>query len=194
MDQKLKERLVGAAVVVALGVIFIPALLDGPAPPGIETRDLDLSAQDGVSVKTVTIDLGKPAGRAPQPDPIVTEVQPPPMDTPEPAAGQEPVQPDSRPTPDVQSASPAAQEAEPAAPATGGWAVQVGSFSSSENADRLSRQLAAQGYETFVSRYRDGARNLYRVRVGPVPSREAAETLATRLSEGGQKGRVVPNS
>jgi len=32
MDSRLKQRLVGAAVLVALAVIFLPMLVQGPAP------------------------------------------------------------------------------------------------------------------------------------------------------------------
>ena len=40
MDSRLKERLIGAAVLVALGVWLIPWLLDGSARP----RDADMAA------------------------------------------------------------------------------------------------------------------------------------------------------
>src|SRR6478672_8405990 len=59
MDSRLKQRLVGAAVLVALAVIFLPMLVQGPAPDsgaadvplsmpgtpetGMETRDLPLA-------------------------------------------------------------------------------------------------------------------------------------------------------
>ena len=33
MDAPLKQRLIGAAVLVALAVIFLPMLVDGPEPP-----------------------------------------------------------------------------------------------------------------------------------------------------------------
>ncbi len=42
MDIALKRRLVGASVLVALGVIFIPMLLDGPTEPGRREVAVDL--------------------------------------------------------------------------------------------------------------------------------------------------------
>jgi DedD protein len=192
MDEKLKERLVGAAVVVALAVVFIPALLSGPPKAG--TGAPGLSGHDGVAVKRITIDLGNPGATAPQPDPMVAASQPPEMQTPltsedtQPARIEQPA-----PQPDVQAVS-VAQPTRSAPDEGAAWVVQVGSFSSKDNADRLAAQLKAQGFQAFVSKYREGSNTLHRVRVGPVQTREKAETLATQLRDGGQKVKVVPNT
>ena len=62
MDQHLKERLVGAAVLVVIGVLIIPVLLDGP-PPGEPVRvGLELPAE-GNDRKSHTIRLDVPAER-----------------------------------------------------------------------------------------------------------------------------------
>ncbi|MFC4729815.1 SPOR domain-containing protein, partial [Coralloluteibacterium thermophilus] len=45
MDSALKQRLIGAAVLVALAVIFVPMLLEGPAPED-EASDLPLTLPD----------------------------------------------------------------------------------------------------------------------------------------------------
>jgi cell division septation protein DedD len=68
----------------------------------------------------------------------------------------------------------------------------VGSFASRDSADRLAGQLRSRRFETFVSPVRSGSRQLYRVRVGPVADRAAAQALAARLTAAGQKGSVVP--
>ena len=76
------------------------------------------------------------------------------------------------------------------APAAG-WAVQVGSFASRENAERLMRELGRQGFEAFVAEGSSGGRKLYRVRIGPVAERAQADALAARLRKAGRSGAVV---
>jgi DedD protein len=192
MDEKMKERLVGAAVVVILGVVFIPLLLDGPPRAVRETRNLDLPGQDQVGMKQVTIDLRQPGSSVPQPDPIAPEVTAPPMETPV-EAGDAGSGKSQAPQPRPVASADATPGVQPATADTGEWLVQVGSFSSRDNADRLASQLKAQGFKAFVSQYKEGGRTLHRVRVGPAQAREGAETLAQQLRDGGQKVKVVPN-
>lgn len=58
MDRHFKERLVGAAVLVAAANILIPEMLSGPREPSNVQAD-DKSANDG-ALKTYTIDLQAP--------------------------------------------------------------------------------------------------------------------------------------
>jgi DedD protein len=76
-------------------------------------------------------------------------------------------------------------------PAAGGWVVQLGSFASEANADRLAQQVKGQGFPVSVSQSASG-RHLYRVRVGPVHERTAALQLAQKLSADGHSGTVEP--
>jgi DedD protein len=191
MEQKLKERLIGAAVVVALGVVFIPVLLDGPPRQGSHTRSLPLPGQDSAGLKQVTIDLGAPGQSAPQPDPISPADSAPPME----AVPSKPVseartapapKPDSQAVAQAAGTRPVAESAQ--------WVVQVAALSDSNNADKLAAQLKSQGFSAFVGKFKDGSRTLYRVRVGPVKTREEADLLAEQLRDGGQKVKVVPNT
>lgn len=191
MEEKLKERLIGAAVVVALGVVFIPVLLDGPPSQASRTRPLALPGQDSGGMKQVTIDLGTPGQSAPQPDPISPTDSAPPMETeqskPVISASTPPApKPDTQPVTQSASAQPVA--------ATTQWAVQVAALSDRDNADKLAAQLKSQGFAAFVGKFKDGSRTLYRVRVGPVKTRDEADILAGQLRDGGQKVKVVPNT
>ena len=50
MDTSLKQRLVGAAVLIALAVIFLPMLVNGPAPDsGVSDVPLDIPTEPGAS-------------------------------------------------------------------------------------------------------------------------------------------------
>ncbi len=75
----------------------------------------------------------------------------------------------------------------------GGYAVQIGSFGNRDNAERLVGSLRAKGFAAYMDQS-SGSRKLYRVRVGPVTERAAADALAGQLAKAGQKGVVVPNS
>jgi DedD protein len=63
-----------------------------------------------------------------------------------------------------------------AAPTSGAWAVQLGSFSKQATAERLVGQLQAKGHEAFVMPVKTGSATLYRVRIGPLKDRASAET------------------
>ncbi|HEX6995582.1 MAG TPA: SPOR domain-containing protein [Gammaproteobacteria bacterium] len=80
----------------------------------------------------------------------------------------------------------------PAAPAeSGDWAVQVGSFGEEENARRHADRISALGYSPKISTFRSGGRVLYRVRVGPHATRQAAEAVASALTAHGFVAQVV---
>jgi len=80
-----------------------------------------------------------------------------------------------------------------AAPAqsSGGWLVQVGTFGQKANAERLAAGLKAKGFAAVVSPTQRAGDTMYRVRVGPAGTREAALAVAARLSAAGQSGQVV---
>jgi len=206
MDQRLKERVIGAIVVVGLGVIFIPMLLSGPKDRAAMTERMDGQGGDGTT-RVVTIDLREHSGVTPRPDALqpTEQTSPPELQTgsAQAVAKGTPLTQDKTPAETRVPPKPAAQSpSQSATPsvnpssrqsAAGDWAVQVGSFSSRENAGRLASELKEQGFTAYVSRYQDGGRILHRVRVGPVATRPEAESLAERLSQAGQKVKVVPN-
>ncbi len=80
----------------------------------------------------------------------------------------------------------------PAAPTESGYAVQVGSFASRNNAIRLLDQLSDQGYDAFIHEDAAGSRTIWRVRVGPLGSRDEAQVrLADLIERAGMDGLVV---
>jgi DedD protein len=70
--------------------------------------------------------------------------------------------------------------------------VQLGSFGSRENAERLVREMTSKGFATFIAPITTNGRELYRVRVGPTKDRASAEALASQLKRMGQSGSIVP--
>jgi DedD protein len=116
MDQGLKERLVGAAVLVAIGVWLIPWVLDGPEEP-LETGASSLqlpAAEEPMSMRTQTLRLGgeaEPAAPAPA-EPVAAAPEPPA----EPAA-ESAAEPSEAAEVAVVEAAPPREAAPPPAPA-----------------------------------------------------------------------------
>jgi len=128
-------------------------------------------------------------GTNPEPVAAARETAPPPQESPARQAA-----------PERTAAASEAQAAAKSSPAiagpesaTGMWAVQLGSFSSQENAERLAAALRKSGYAAFLSRHKSASGSLHRVRVGPQKDRASAETVASKLSGSGHKGQVVPH-
>jgi DedD protein len=60
-------------------------------------------------------------------------------------------------------------------------AVQVGAFGDAASAQKLSDSLRTQGFRAFVSPSTGEAGQRWRVRVGPMASREEADRVAAKL-------------
>jgi cell division septation protein DedD len=190
MDIALKQRLVGASVLVALGVIFIPMLLDGPANSGgtRETVRIPTPPDHRFESRLLPVD---PAGSA------VPDTDQPPAQEPE--AGSvdtAPVQEvDSRV---INSDPPIITTTEPAPPATqvqettatavpqteasGTWVLQLGSFGNAANAARLVESLQRQELNGYQEKIAVGDKTMYRVRVGSWSSKDLAAQAGVSVS------------
>ena len=63
------------------------------------------------------------------------------------------------------------------------YCVQVGAFGEEEKARALRARLAAKYDDVYISPVQTSVERMYRVRVGPYPERNRAETCAVELSE-----------
>lgn len=207
MEFLLKQRLVGAIVLVALGVIFIPMFLEGPnrnlvpemeplpepherkaiqplsgfpAPDGIpEEPDSQIIHSESVAAAD--------ADKVPVPDkPVVT------ADAPKETPLALPSQPEPAPPPEPAPVEEAPTVAPKATAALGNWVVQVGSFSSEQNALKLRDKLRAGGFATQVEKVVLADKAHYRVRVGPYLKRTQADGDLKKLAKQFDlKGRVL---
>ena len=226
MDRRLKERLVGAGILVIIAVLFVPELLSGPPTP-VTSAPAELPNEvptsTAAAVRTYTVDLNKPGAVSAATRPSYEPKSPPsapatasvPRAAPAPAARE--ATPPARPPAPLESAAarpqiqvlPAvppmaasAASAEPGASnaqaprkansfapigAKGGWSIQLGSFSSAANAEKLARNLRSKGIRVYVSTQG----NKRRVRAGPFPDRAAAERAAAKLSAQGQAVSII---
>lgn len=229
MERPVKERLIGAAVLVAAAVILIPEMLSGPkrgshAQPTGNTTQLPAAQERGGEppLKTYTIDLSQApaqsaesAEAAPQ---VVEEAAPPPENLAPAAAEPDHEQVASAATPPetakpepASTASPPAEAApsraapaptpppvaaaaeSSAAPSGKGWAVQLGFFSSQDNAAGLVKRMQAKGFDAFVMPVKSDKGTRYKVRIGPVADRAAATELLGKVKPSVKEAAVVPH-
>ena len=205
MERALKERIIGAVVLVAIAVLVVPVFLDGPPAQGeIRSEFVPLPGQDStVEVRTQVLerDRDRPVPAQPVPQRQSPAAQP-----------AEPVARAAQAASDAPAAEPRTASAEPEPPqvspaerrdpapaaamsasTTGMWAVQVGSYKNQDGAKGVAADLRKQGFAAFLSELSTSAGAMYRVRVGPQKDRQSAEAMAQRLSTAGHGGQVVPH-
>jgi DedD protein len=89
----------------------------------------------------------------------------------------------------VPKAVDAPKSAEPAAAAgSGAYSVQLAAFTDDKGANALAAKLKKAGHPSYIEPYETSRGRVWRVRVGPYPSREAAESARTKLKAEGQNG------
>lgn len=196
MDQQLKQRLVGAAVLVALGVIFIPMLLDDSVreSAGIRGTNIPPKPEGEFSSSIIPLDAEPPE---PAPAPGQQPAGAGGTKDSAPVTAAEP-EPESEPETETETAKPPDRTHAALPEDTGtrvgltAWVIQLGSFSSRENAAALEERLRSGGYSAFVEKVGGEDKPVYRVRVGPELMRSDAEALRDKLElEVKLKGIVV---
>lgn len=191
MDVTIKHRLVGAAVLLALAVIFLPMLFDGanqrallsdtrmpeaPVVPAAETL-LEEPAPRMAAAEEEIAQVHEPA----EPEPAV--VAPVAVAPAPPASGAEAV-----PTPAAGTghASPPPGARTDLAEA---WDVQVAALATADAAEKLRAKLAKAGYNARVRAVQSAGKTVYRVLVGPELRRDVAVTLRDRLAADARVGK-----
>ena len=197
MERSLKERLIGATVLVALAVWLIPWVLTGPVSTvGVNsTEGLALPVvQNFEETRTQIINLDE--NREPPISSSGNSV----------ANGinqlAESTRLDVAPQPGSQisnensfqeETSILAEQEQLVSQVSGEntWVVQVGSFGELENAQRQVQRVATFGFEASVSSFSTSDRTMFRVRIGPASTRVDAEGVASSLVIHGFVPQVV---
>jgi len=171
MDPQLKQRLVGAIVLITLAVIIIPGILD--QRPQTNTDDavtsFEISPEPEEKFSSQVIPLDGDQSRAL----IPIEKQP-----------RSVIKPAEREI---------AKQEKPE-PKTGiiSWTVQVAVLSSEKSAKDLVKKLSSKGFQASYDKSYGNSGARYRVRVGPVYSEIDAAKLKKNLDhETGLKGLIV---
>jgi cell division septation protein DedD len=191
VDAPFKERMTGALIVVAAVILIVSEMFSGPEPKPASTTVLPAqSAEAGAPLRTYSMGLGDAPDAAvavtssPAPLPALTEPVPAPVVEAEPvsvpaAAVAEPPAPE-KPKVTTAAASPA-----------GKWWVQIGVYSSQDNAERLARKLRATGIDIDVVKLKSGGKDMFRLRAGPARDRAEAEALRARVAATGNDAKLV---
>jgi DedD protein len=235
MDRRVKERLVGATILVALIVLVVPELLSGPKraplpppaaalptptrnvrvdlatskatpePQGVEVASAASAPSPAASTppstgqSTAASEGTRSAGEGGPPSDALPESTP---GVTRPTVTTLKAQDSAQAPLETQSSSPrstpgavkseAPREPSSAPPGRHVWAVQLGSFASKGNADKLVHQLQAHGGSAvYVISSGSGPSARYRVRMGPLADRSAAERAVAKLKAQGHAATIV---
>ncbi|MEW9902763.1 SPOR domain-containing protein [Pseudomonas putida] len=218
LDKGIKQRMVGALVLVALAVIFLPMLFTRED----EMRQVRVEAPEApampslpqVQVEPVQVPEPQPlpdvSEPVPEQPPVVVNESSAPITTPSQPITPSPTQATQAPAPKPAPAPAPKVEARPAAtpaPATTAsttkpaapskvdvnglpvsWSIQLASLSNRAGADNLQKTLRSQGYNAYI-RAADGMNRVY---VGPLIERTEAERLRDVINrQHNLKGFVV---
>ncbi len=201
MDSALKQRLLGAAVLIALLIIFVPMFLGSSPPKEASTiQNLDFPPEPERKFETRTLPVesstpANPAARKPSADDKVATV-----DTKAPATFEAPdaKAPDKAPaassTPPAPAATeiktaadaakPAPVDAAPAPTSPGGrFSVNLGVYADQGHADALVAKLKKAGFAAYSEATEYQGKSAQRVRVGPYADRAAAESARLKIKQ-----------
>lgn len=220
MDSTLKQRLIGAAVLAALAIIFLPMLLKGPdvrepdaaevplsmpASPSqdFETRELPLTVPDAVppggAVGMAPGSTPPSTPEQPVPDSAVADVAPPTatdaadavVSAPAPAAPATATPVAAVPVKPAVVESPL-PPSEAARVGAGRHVVNVGTFANLANANALASKLRGAGLPVIAERVSLSSGAAMRLRVGPYATRTSAEAARLRADQAtGTRSTVI---
>ncbi|MCW4189480.1 MAG: SPOR domain-containing protein [Candidatus Thiodiazotropha lotti] len=178
LEERLKQRMLGGAVLVALVVIFVPMLIDEP----VEQRDK--------STHAIPI---KPQSQQHQPVASQTPDKPEQKMVVKPAAPKAAAEPVSKPKPEpkpkpilskkpVEKSEPkqSGKQAKPR-PSPTAWIIQVASLTNENNAKKLVQRLRKAELPAQMAPVKLNGKPHYRVRVGPEVDHRLAEKMLAKI-------------
>jgi DedD protein len=207
LDKAYKQRMVGALVLVALAVIFLPMLFSrqdeqrqvvvdaptaphAPAVPQVQVEPVVVPEPQALPQEPVPSDDEIAQQEAPT-APFATAVPVAPAPVAKPVAPAPAAKSTTPPTQPIAAAPGKPDTTQSRIDANGlsvSWSVQVASLSSREGAESLQKDLRSQGYNAYI-RSSDGKNRVF---VGPLIERAEADRLRDLLDRQKKlKGFVV---
>jgi DedD protein len=176
LEERLKQRLLGGAVLVALVVIFVPMLIDEPVERHSvsdhtipEQRVRQPKITESLPVKRV--DDSQPR-EMPRSVPVVTRDKP--VSKPDKPVSK-PDKPVSKPVEPV--------EGSPSRRSPTAWMIQVASLTNEKNAEQLVKDLRQADMPAQMEKVRLNGKQHYRVRVGPEVDHRLAEKMVAKIEQ-----------
>ena len=214
-----RRRLIGAAVLLLLGVLLFPLVFETqPRPLPLDLPMVVAPGKGGAAsvaapapvvataAPPATVPAAVPtAGVRPAPPMIIETAQPEPQTAPLPAPQATPptAAPPAVAVPAPQPASPpAAAASKPAAAAAaaaatasqdaaGRFVVQVGAFADDATVRQTRQKVEKLGLKTYTQEVNTDAGKRVRVRVGPFDTRDEAAQVLNKLKGSGLPGAVL---
>lgn len=183
LRQQARRRLLGAAVLVGIGIIAFPIVFESQPRPVPMDLPIVIPAKERSEAPRSVAAAELPASL---PEALEAQVQEQPAPEPEPQTAV--VQPQV-PAPAPVAVKP--PEPTPSATNTARFVVQVGAFADKAAAQTARKKLEAKGLKTYaqVAKTKDGDR--IRVRLGPFADRAEAEKAAAKAKAAGLAGAVL---
>lgn len=193
--RRARHRLIGAAVLVLIGVVGFPLLFDTqPRPIAVDIPIEIPSRQNAPALAPVpaptpaATPAPAPVAAAPAPAPAETVQAPPPAPRPEPKPEAKPEpkpepKPEARPAPAAKPPASDSQRAQALLEGKGAErvVVQVGAYAEEARAREVRQRLERAGLKTYthVAQTPEGQR--IRVRIGPFDSKAEADKAAAKV-------------
>ena len=208
LDKAYKQRMVGALVLVALAVIFLPMLFSrqdeqrqvtveapaapqAPALPQVQVEPVVVPEPQALPQEPVPSDdeIAQQESAVPvAPGPAAKPVTPPPAPAPVPALAAKPATAPAQPITAAPGKPDTTQSRVDANGLSVSWSVQLASLANRESAEKLQKTLRSQGYNAYI-RTADGKNRVF---VGPLIERAEADRLRDLLNrQQNLKGFVV---
>lgn len=205
LRKRARRRLVGAVTLVILSVVFLPMILDSEPKQEQQEIDILIPSEDSLSETSPwmmpgeSVDDINAAAGSEEPLPFSTsEFSQTGDDSAELYNASRIPIPASKPRynkPAVQIArsdSPKIESPKADSPKTEGtFVIQLGAFADPSKARQQQQNLAASGVNAYIETIKVGDNEMVRVRVGPFPTRKAAEEGYEKLKRMGLSGVVT---
>ncbi|HEV8311861.1 MAG TPA: SPOR domain-containing protein [Burkholderiaceae bacterium] len=195
---KARRRLIGAVVLLGIGIIGFPLLFETQPRPIAVDIPIEIPRKDAAPQLAMPAPRPAPApatSAAPPAKPeVVTETAEAPK--PVPSAPVSAVAAKAEPAPVKEAPAPAAKEApapmpKPAAVDEGRFVVQVGAFAEVTAAREARVRVEKLGLKTYTQVVETSNGKRIRVRVGPFASRDQAAQAADKLKAAGLPTAVL---
>lgn len=179
MHRRLKERLIGAAVLVMLAVIFIPMILDDTSQTDTAITQSNIPVRSDDEFNSRIVQISGTSESDSQKGPGISQ-----ENYAREIASEAVARVSTRPVEkEIDQQEKSAQDSIAKIEDVGltAWVVQLGSFSNEKNANTLNDELRKAGFPSFVEPRKQGTKVIYRVRVGPELLRSDAQVLKDQL-------------
>jgi len=195
---KARRRLIGAALLLGIGIIGFPLLFETQPRPIAVDIPIEIPSRESVAplrspasrpARSQQAAVAKPPAEAPAasvpaaPEPAPkpaaekpAELKPEPKPAPKPVEAQKPVEP--------------AKVAD-AAVDNGRFVVQIGAFAEATGAREARMKVEGMGLKTYTQVVESAGGRRIRVRVGPYATKAEAEKAAARIKAGGLQAAVL---